>query len=95
MDPDATWVLMLEACEMAAHHDAAEHAEAMLNWLRSGGFPPRDQAPPAMLSNQFLQPLVSPKQLSSCQLANLCITTMATRSPRQLGRIQDRTQASN
>ena len=31
---------MLEACEMAAHHDAAEHAEAMLNWLRSGGFPP-------------------------------------------------------
>jgi len=40
MDPDATWALMLEAYASADWQEATDHAEALMNWLRNGGFPP-------------------------------------------------------
>jgi hypothetical protein len=41
MDPDAAWVTMLQAFADDEWEPALEHAEALLGWLRMGGFPPK------------------------------------------------------
>lgn len=41
MDPDATWELMLTAYGESDWDGSTEYAEAILNWLRCGGFPPK------------------------------------------------------
>jgi hypothetical protein len=40
MDPDASWELMLTAYQESNWDEAVEHAEAILAWLRCGGFAP-------------------------------------------------------
>ncbi len=40
MDPDTTWELMLTAYGESNWCRAAEHAEAILAWLRNDGFAP-------------------------------------------------------
>lgn len=40
MDPDATLELMLSAYQESNWDEAAKHAEAILAWLRGGGFAP-------------------------------------------------------
>lgn len=41
MDPQTTWGEMLDAIAAGDFDAASESAEALLNWLRSGGFPPQ------------------------------------------------------
>lgn len=41
MDPDETFRLMLTAFGESSWDEAKEHAEALLRWLRIGGFPPQ------------------------------------------------------
>lgn len=41
MDPDAAWELMLAAYQQSNWNEASEHAEAILAWLRRGGFAPK------------------------------------------------------
>ena len=41
MDPDATLELMLTAYHESNWNEATEHAEAILVWLRGGGFAPK------------------------------------------------------
>lgn len=40
MDPNATWENLLEALTEGDWHEAFESAEALLDWLDRGGFPP-------------------------------------------------------
>ena len=40
MDPQQTWTDMLDALKQNDHQEAKELAEALLDWLRKGGFPP-------------------------------------------------------
>lgn len=41
MDPQTTWGEMLDAVSDGDFESASEAAEALLNWLRRGGFPPQ------------------------------------------------------
>jgi len=40
MDPDACFSMLLEEIAHGEWDDAAEHAESLRRWMRSGGFPP-------------------------------------------------------
>ncbi len=40
MDPDACFSMLLEEIAHGEWDDAAEHAESLQRWMRSGGFPP-------------------------------------------------------
>lgn len=44
MDPQATWEQLQEAYGNADWETARELAQALLEWLRRGGFPPTIQA---------------------------------------------------
>ncbi len=44
MDPQATWEQLQEAYGNAEWETAGELAQALLDWLDSGGFPPITQA---------------------------------------------------
>lgn len=41
MDPQATWNEMLEAFALQDWDQAVERAEALLDWMKKGGFPPQ------------------------------------------------------
>ncbi len=41
MDPQAAWNEMLEAIDQRDWEQAAEPAEALLEWMRKGGVPPQ------------------------------------------------------
>ena len=41
MDPNETWKQMLDAYSQSNWDEAVELAEALLAWLRRGGFPPK------------------------------------------------------
>jgi hypothetical protein len=41
MDPDETFNLLLVAYTESKWQEAIEYVEAMLSWLRNGGFPPQ------------------------------------------------------
>ena len=41
MDPTASWDMMLSAYKESNWEEALEYAEALLGWLRQGGFPPQ------------------------------------------------------
>lgn len=45
MDPQTTWDLLLQAWAGRQWRDVAEHSEALLEWLRMGGFPPETNYP--------------------------------------------------
>ena len=40
MDPQQTWTDLLDALKQNDHDESRELAEALLEWLRRGGFPP-------------------------------------------------------
>lgn len=40
MDPQATWDALLDSWEQADWNEVFELAEALLAWMRKGGFPP-------------------------------------------------------
>jgi hypothetical protein len=41
MDPQATWEALLEAISAKDTERTRELAEALLDWMKRGGFPPR------------------------------------------------------
>lgn len=41
MDPDATWTALLEVYRTRDWLTVWELADALLNWLKHGGFPPQ------------------------------------------------------
>ncbi len=41
MDPEATWLEMLQALIADDREAASEHAKNLIDWLDRGGFPPR------------------------------------------------------
>lgn len=41
MDPQVTWNEMLEAVALQDWDQAVERAEALLDWMKKGGFPPQ------------------------------------------------------
>ncbi len=41
MDPQAAWLAMIQALVDKDHELATEYAEALVDWLDRGGFPPK------------------------------------------------------
>lgn len=41
MDPQATWTMLLDACQAQDWTAVEQTAQSLLGWLARGGFPPR------------------------------------------------------
>ena len=64
MDPQATWLAMIQALIDEERESASEYAEILIDWLDRGGFPPialpdfgsavRDRESPAYRINRIV-----------------------------------------